>query len=235
MVAAVAVFVFPSTALAGWGSFDEKSSGQMTVTDFQWTYSGTISAGSSPIAAGTITAKFKFRSQEGDPYACYRVTSDAVTLTSATDPADTITTSESGIMCYDQPANVYRYTGFIFEIIGTTGLYAGQTGYGSSDGVLNFANGATQTYNQFGVIGHDPDGDGVFDNEDNCPSTFNDDQTDYDGDGVGVACDPAELPTSKSQCKNGGWQFFYGEKSRFVDQNDCVAFVSSGGKNPPGP
>jgi hypothetical protein len=35
----------------------------------------------------------------------------------------------------------------------------------------------------------DSDGDGVLDNEDNCPSTFNPDQLDGNGDGTGDACD----------------------------------------------
>jgi len=36
---------------------------------------------------------------------------------------------------------------------------------------------------------NDDDGDGIFDGLDNCPDTFNPDQTDADGDGVGDACD----------------------------------------------
>lgn len=36
-------------------------------------------------------------------------------------------------------------------------------------------------------------------------------------------------PTSKSQCKHGGWKSF----AQFKNQGDCVSFVASGGKNPP--
>ena len=38
------------------------------------------------------------------------------------------------------------------------------------------------------------------------------------------------LPTSKAQCKNGGWKNF---GTTFKNQGDCVSFVASGGKNPP--
>jgi hypothetical protein len=35
------------------------------------------------------------------------------------------------------------------------------------------------------------------------------------------------LPTSKDQCKNGGWTAF----PQFKNQGDCVSFVASGGRN----
>ena len=37
-------------------------------------------------------------------------------------------------------------------------------------------------------------------------------------------------PSTKDQCKNGGWRNFPG----FKNQGDCVSFVATGGKNPPG-
>ena len=40
---------------------------------------------------------------------------------------------------------------------------------------------------------------------------------------------PVLLPTSKDQCKHGGWRTFL----QFKNQGDCVSFVASGGKNPP--
>jgi hypothetical protein len=50
----------------------------------------------------------------------------------------------------------------------------------------------------------------------------------YAGD---IAIHDAEpLPTSKDQCKNGGWQTF----GIFKNQGDCVSFVATGGENPPG-
>jgi hypothetical protein len=37
-------------------------------------------------------------------------------------------------------------------------------------------------------------------------------------------------PASKDQCKNGGWRTY----GVFKNQGDCVSFVATGGKNPPG-
>jgi hypothetical protein len=37
------------------------------------------------------------------------------------------------------------------------------------------------------------------------------------------------VPTSKDQCKSGGWRNYPG----FHNQGDCVRFVATGGKNPP--
>ena len=38
------------------------------------------------------------------------------------------------------------------------------------------------------------------------------------------------LPTTKQECMNGGWRRF----GRFKNQGDCVSFVATGGKKPPG-
>jgi YVTN family beta-propeller protein len=40
---------------------------------------------------------------------------------------------------------------------------------------------------------------------------------------------PPRVPTSREQCKNGGWKLFPG----FRNQGDCVSFVATKGKNPP--
>jgi hypothetical protein len=41
--------------------------------------------------------------------------------------------------------------------------------------------------------------------------------------------DAPPLPTSKDQCKNGGWKTY----GVFRNEGDCVSFVATGGKNPP--
>jgi len=39
-------------------------------------------------------------------------------------------------------------------------------------------------------------------------------------------------PTSKDQCKNGGWQSFT-NPGAFKNQGDCVSYVATHGKNGP--
>ena len=45
-----------------------------------------------------------------------------------------------------------------------------------------------------------------------------------------VVRDVPPLPTSNQQCKSGGWRTY----GVFKSQGDCVSFVATGGKNPPG-
>jgi hypothetical protein len=45
-----------------------------------------------------------------------------------------------------------------------------------------------------------------------------------------VVVDAPPLPTSKDQCTNGGWRTF----GVFKNQGDCVSFVATQGRNPPG-
>ena len=46
---------------------------------------------------------------------------------------------------------------------------------------------------------------------------------------VSCAAPVVPVPTSKAQCKNGGWKNF----PQFKNQGDCVSFVATRGKNPP--
>jgi len=55
-------------------------------------------------------------------------------------------------------------------------------------------------------------------------------ETDTLTNGRAVVFDAPPLPTSKEQCKNGGWRNF----PQFKNQGDCVSFVATGGKNRPG-
>jgi len=45
-----------------------------------------------------------------------------------------------------------------------------------------------------------------------------------------VVVDAPAQPTSKDQCKDGGWKAF----GVFKNQGQCVSFVAAGGKKPPG-
>jgi hypothetical protein len=78
----------------------------------------------------------------------------------------------------------------------------------------------------------DADDDGVADEDDNCPAVSNPSQLDADQDEVGAACDTQEVPTSRGDCKDGGWKAFDGIY-KFKNQGDCVSNVASGARNKP--
>jgi hypothetical protein len=50
----------------------------------------------------------------------------------------------------------------------------------------------------------DSDGDGFFDEDDNCPFVYNPDQEDSDGDGVGDACDNCPFVYNPDQTDSNG-------------------------------
>ena len=75
----------------------------------------------------------------------------------------------------------------------------------------------------------DADDDSVEDAVDNCPLVANADQLDADGDGKGAACDTQELPLTRDDCMDEGWQRFDGSAT-FRHLGDCMRFVATGGK-----
>jgi hypothetical protein len=61
-----------------------------------------------------------------------------------------------------------------------------------------------------------------------CPSSLGLEQERVDSGDI-VVTDAPPFPTSKEQCKDGGWRTF----GVFKNQGDCVSFVASKGNNPP--
>ena len=53
------------------------------------------------------------------------------------------------------------------------------------------------------IVFADEDADGVPDEDDNCPSTYNPDQSDIDGDGLGDVCDIEEINIAQAITPNG--------------------------------
>ncbi len=67
---------------------------------------------------------------------------------------------------------------------------------------LNCCTGTTVVQGQINSLtfaGADEDGDGVFDDVDNCPQSANPDQADADGDGIGNVCDNCLLTANPNQ------------------------------------
>jgi len=74
------------------------------------------------------------------------------------------------------------------------------------------------------TIAPDPDGDGVVDAEDNCPSTYNPGQENNDTDSFGDACDNCPIDDNEGQENNDGDA--YGDVCDDDDDNDEVLDVS---------
>lgn len=76
----------------------------------------------------------------------------------------------------------------------------------------------------------DEDGDGVDDRGDNCPNQANPEQDDFDGDGMGDACDPDDDndgDPDDTDCAPHNQTIFHGQTEHCNDglDNDCDGFV----------
>jgi hypothetical protein len=76
------------------------------------------------------------------------------------------------------------------------------------------------------ILNPDQDGDGVVDDDDNCPTTPNPDQNDADNDGIGDVCD-TEGPPGSGSCTDG----FDNDGDGLTDQADPECQEQEG---PPG-
>ena len=85
--------------------------------------------------------------------------------------------NNDGVIDSTQQNPIYRYTSAgIYTVSLTVADIHGATG--------------TETKNAYITVYADTDHDGIHDGIDNCPTVYNPDQTDMDGDGIGDACDP---------------------------------------------
>ena len=93
-------------------------------------------------------------------------------------------------------------------------LNSGATGY---PGLDNVSFGAC-----FQVA--DSDGDGIIDEEDNCPETSNEDQADFDGDAIGDACDN---DIDGDGCLNEDDAYAFSDTSETLVINGCESGVEN--------
>jgi hypothetical protein len=87
-------------------------------------------------------------------------------------------------------------------------------------------------------VNSDADGDGISDEEDNCPNTANNSQSDYDGDGLGNACDSdidndgilndddcAPLNDNNSLCSGCLDELAYNyDMEATIDDGSCISY-----------
>ena len=131
----------------------------------------------------------------------------------------------SGSYSWTVPANLTKYSNYTI-MVGLIGVSVGGSDYPFiiSDSVL------------------DSDSDGIPDNSDSCPTTYNTNQTDSDYDGVGDDCEPTSIsgnvtykntPVCAMVLANGQYQFTCSGDGSFdiddpLDSNGQVTIFSLG-------
>lgn len=119
-------------------------------------------------------------------------------------------------------ASLLRYTATIQTDDGRLYTDSGTTNLQFLSGNSGFLTQSFVSDNGLFAKPVDADGDGVNDGVDQCKGTT-------EGTPVNaVGC--ADRPTTKDQCKNGGFRDF---GTAFKNQGDCVSFVATHTKNPP--
>jgi hypothetical protein len=123
----------------------------------------------------------------------------------------------------------------------TPGNYAINVVSIEDNGPGAYTNGANFTLHVTGAVVTDTDGDGVADDDDNCPTVANPGQEDTDGDGLGDACDPnafAPMVSTAAADANGSEGSALAASGAFSDQDGngtlTITQVSGAGTVTPG-
>ena len=111
------------------------------------------------------------------------------------------------------------------NVTGNRAVIGGDSAFVGPEGYLFLVidNAATGAPDQFGVLFPPP-----ATAPSTCPANLDVPLQDAISGDL-VVHDARAVPSSKDQCKNGGWRNFPG----FKNQGDCVSYVATGGKNPP--
>ncbi len=116
-------------------------------------------------------------------------------------PAGKFSSETGAIACLDCPEGTFSdVAGAAFCLDCPSGTFSDMTGSVeciNCDPGFNSTEGAASCF-------PDTDGDGIADNDDNCPYDFNPDQLDADGDGIGDACDNCIETPNPDQADSDG-------------------------------